>query len=144
MQNTFSQSGNDSEWFLKKSFFKIGMWHSRPPRDPPLPFMANAILNFHVDYWHTSLSSSPCGELGIAGWKYPGWAGGHLSARCIDTIFIDAHCWAWNHEIFWDPIGICVDTDFEWHQCPLHSESFARRVPTESHLGQNRHTCVNP
>ena len=21
--------------FLKKSFFKIGMWHSRPPRDPP-------------------------------------------------------------------------------------------------------------
>ena len=35
MQNTFSQSGNDSKWFLKKSFFKIGMWHSRPPRDPP-------------------------------------------------------------------------------------------------------------
>ena len=27
MQNTFSQSGNDSKWFLKKSFFKIGMWH---------------------------------------------------------------------------------------------------------------------
>ena len=26
------------------------MWHSRPP-----PFMANAILNFHFDYWHTSL-----------------------------------------------------------------------------------------
>ena len=23
-------------------------------RDPP-PFMANAILNFHFDYWHTSL-----------------------------------------------------------------------------------------
>ena len=35
MQNTFSQSGNDSKWFLKKSFFKIGMCHSRPPRDPP-------------------------------------------------------------------------------------------------------------
>ena len=50
MQNTFSQLGNDSKWFLKKSFFKIGMWHSRPP-----PFMANAILNFHFDYWHTSL-----------------------------------------------------------------------------------------
>ena len=33
------------------------MWHSRPPRDPTPPFMANAILNFHFDYWHTSLIS---------------------------------------------------------------------------------------
>ena len=55
MQNTFSQSGNDSKWFSKKSFFKIGKWHSRPPRDPP-PFMANAILNFHFDYLTPSLS----------------------------------------------------------------------------------------
>ena len=31
------------------------MWHSRPPRDPHPPFMANAILNFHFDYWNTSL-----------------------------------------------------------------------------------------
>ena len=31
------------------------MWHSRPPRDPPPPFMANTILNFHFDYWHPSL-----------------------------------------------------------------------------------------
>ena len=54
MQNTFSQSGNDSKWFLKKSFFKIGMWHSRPP-----PFMANTILNFHFDYRHTSLIITP-------------------------------------------------------------------------------------
>ena len=54
MQNTFSQSGNDSKWFLKKSFFKIGMWHSRPPRAPP-PFMANAILNFHFDFLNPSL-----------------------------------------------------------------------------------------
>ena len=30
------------------------MWHSRPPPDPP-PFIANAILNFHFDYPHTSL-----------------------------------------------------------------------------------------
>ena len=30
MQNTFSQSGNDSKCFLKKSFFRIGMWNSRP------------------------------------------------------------------------------------------------------------------
>ena len=37
MQNTFSQSGNDSKWFSKKSYFRIGMWHSRPPRDPPPP-----------------------------------------------------------------------------------------------------------
>ena len=34
------------------------MWHLRPPRDPP-PFMANAILNFHFDYWHPSLMSKP-------------------------------------------------------------------------------------
>ena len=39
MQNTFPQSGNDSKWFLKKSFFKIG------------------ILDFHFDYWHPSLSN---------------------------------------------------------------------------------------
>ena len=25
------------------------------PSRPPPPFMANAILNFHFDYWHTSL-----------------------------------------------------------------------------------------
>ena len=35
------------------------MWHSRPPRDPP-PFMANAILNFHFDFLHPSLSSKQC------------------------------------------------------------------------------------
>ena len=57
---TFSQAGNDSKWFLKKSFFKIGMWHSRPPRDPP-PLMANAILNFHFDFLTPSLI---CGYLG--------------------------------------------------------------------------------
>ena len=51
MQNTFSQSGNDSKWFSKKSFFRIGMWNSRPP-----PFMAKTILNFHFDYWNPSLS----------------------------------------------------------------------------------------
>ena len=45
MQNTFSQSGNDSKWFLKKSFFKIGMWHSRPPRDP-LPLHGKCHLKF--------------------------------------------------------------------------------------------------
>ena len=32
------------------------MWHSRPPRDPHPPFMANTILNFHFDYLHPSLS----------------------------------------------------------------------------------------
>ena len=35
------------------------MWQLRPPRDPP-PFMANAILNFHFDYWHTSLRLKVC------------------------------------------------------------------------------------
>ena len=39
---------------FKNSFFRKGMWHSRPPRDPP-PFMAKAILNFHFDFLTTSL-----------------------------------------------------------------------------------------
>ena len=50
MQNTFSQSGNDSKWFSKKSFFRIGMWNSRPP-----PSWKKTILNFHFDYLHPSL-----------------------------------------------------------------------------------------
>ena len=37
--------------FKKKSFFKIGMWHSRPPP----PFMTKAILSFHFDYLKPSL-----------------------------------------------------------------------------------------
>ena len=42
VQNTLWQSGKDSKWFLKQSFFKIRLWHARP-----LPsFTANAILNF--------------------------------------------------------------------------------------------------
>ena len=41
---------------LKKSYFRIGMWHSRPHRDPP-PFMANTILNFYFDYQNPSLST---------------------------------------------------------------------------------------
>ena len=36
-----------------------GMWHSRPPRDPP-PFMAKTILNFHFDYWNPSLNLTIC------------------------------------------------------------------------------------
>ena len=51
MQNTFSQSGNDSKWFSKKSLFRIGRWNSRHP-----PFMEKNILNFHFDYLNTSLS----------------------------------------------------------------------------------------
>ena len=50
MQNTFSQSGNDSKWFLIKIIFQNRYVALGPP-----PFMANAILNFHFDYWHTSL-----------------------------------------------------------------------------------------
>ena len=45
MQNTFSQSGNDSEWFLKKSFFRIGKWHSRPGSTPP-PLHGKCHLKF--------------------------------------------------------------------------------------------------
>ena len=52
MQNTFSQSGNDSICFLKKSFFRIGMWNSRPPP----PSWKKNILNFHFDYLPPSLN----------------------------------------------------------------------------------------
>ena len=50
MQNTFSQSGNDSKWFSKKSFFIIGMWNWTPPH-----FMEKTILNFHFDCLNPSL-----------------------------------------------------------------------------------------
>ena len=42
--------------FLKKSFFRIFMWNSRPP---PPTFMEISILNFHFDYLHPSLNSPP-------------------------------------------------------------------------------------
>ena len=54
MQNTFSQSGNDSKWFSKKSFFRKGMWHWRPPWDPP-PLHGKYHLKFHFDYLNPSL-----------------------------------------------------------------------------------------
>ena len=47
----FSQSGNDSKCFFKKSFFRICMWNSR---DPP-PFMEKSILDFNFDYLNPSL-----------------------------------------------------------------------------------------
>ena len=97
MQNTFSQSGNDSKWFLKKSFFKIGMWHSRPPRDPP-PFMANAILNFHFDFLTPSLSGSlhnkiptkiqPWQKLNILGWLNTVWGDWRdQTVDCVPPLF---------------------------------------------------------
>ena len=36
---------------FKKSFFRIGMWNSRPP-----PSWKTTILNFHFDYLNTALS----------------------------------------------------------------------------------------
>ena len=47
MQNTFSQSGNDSKWFLKKSFFRISMCN---------PLHGKIHLKFPFDYLHPSLS----------------------------------------------------------------------------------------
>ena len=55
MQNTFSQSGNDSKWFLTKIIFQNRYVALETGLDPPPPFMANAILNFHFDFLHTSL-----------------------------------------------------------------------------------------
>ena len=56
MQNTFSQSGNDSKWFLTKIIFQNRYVALVCGLDPP-PFMANAILNFHFDYLNPSLST---------------------------------------------------------------------------------------
>ena len=55
MQNTFSQSGNDSKCFFKKIIFQNRYVALETGLDPP-PFMANTILNFHFDYWHPSLT----------------------------------------------------------------------------------------
>ena len=55
MQNTFSQSGNDFKYFLKKIIFQnryVAL------ETPPPPFMANAILNFHFDFLTTSLKEN--------------------------------------------------------------------------------------
>ena len=54
MQNTFSQSGNDSKWVLTKFFFQNRYVAHETPSRPP-PFLANTILNFHFDYWNPSL-----------------------------------------------------------------------------------------
>ena len=58
MQNTFSQSGNDSKWFLTKIIFQNRYVALETGLDPP-PFMANAILNFHFDYLNPSLIKPP-------------------------------------------------------------------------------------
>ena len=54
MQNTFLQSGNDSKWFSKKSFFK----NRYVELETPPPFMAKTIF-FHFDYLTPSLSQYP-------------------------------------------------------------------------------------
>ena len=56
MQNTFSQSGNDSKWFFKKIIFQNR--HVALETHPP-SFMVNAILNFHFDYLNPSLIYHP-------------------------------------------------------------------------------------
>ena len=58
MQNTFSQSGNDSKWFLRKIIFQNRYVALETPSEPPSPFMANTILNFHFDYLNPFLSGS--------------------------------------------------------------------------------------
>ena len=79
MQNTFSQSGNDSKWFLTKIIFQnryVAL------ETPPPPFMANAILNFHFDYLNPSLSwTQPSGPL------------------CLWECLLEAHVWLAFHHI---------------------------------------------
>ena len=62
MQNTFSQSGNDSKWFLKKYFSE----YVNGTQDPP-PFMEKSILNFHFDCLHPSPMHSD-----VPGYRYDG------------------------------------------------------------------------
>ena len=78
-------------FFKKKTIFRIGMWHSKPPRDPtPPPFMANAILNFHFDFLTPSLSQhtkrSPTYRMNIAltqkHTKRPNFERGAYSTLC--------------------------------------------------------------
>ena len=54
MQNTFSQSGNDSKWFLRKIIFQNRYVALKTPSRPLPSFMANTILNFHFDYLNPS------------------------------------------------------------------------------------------
>ena len=56
MQNTFSQSGNDSKWFLKKIIFQ----NRYVALETPPSFRAKTILNFHFDYLKPSLSDRQC------------------------------------------------------------------------------------
>ena len=53
MQIAFSQSGNDSKWFLKKIIFQ----NRYVALETPPPFMVKTILNFHFDYLTPSLRS---------------------------------------------------------------------------------------
>ena len=46
MQNTFSQSGNDSKWFLKKSIFQNRYVALETPSRPPLPLHGKNHLKF--------------------------------------------------------------------------------------------------
>ena len=73
MQNTFSQSGNDSKWFLTKIIFQNRYVAFETPSRPP-PFMANAILNFHFDFLNPSLSclNSEWKATLNFGWQVPG------------------------------------------------------------------------
>ena len=41
---------------FKKIIFQNSLMANETPSRPPLPFMANAILNFHFDFLHPSLS----------------------------------------------------------------------------------------
>ena len=63
MQNTCSQSGNDSTWFLKKKIIFQNWYVALETPSRPPPFMPNTILNFHFDYWHPSLTVTPCLKL---------------------------------------------------------------------------------
>ena len=75
--------------FNKNHFFKIGMWHSRSPRDPP-PFLANAILNFHFDYLNPSLTPS-VGVLSVA----PA-----LLKACVYNSFLSSKASSFDHTWF--------------------------------------------
>ena len=102
MQNTFSQSGNNSKWFFKKIIFQNTYVEivTHPPS-----IMEKSILNFHFDYLTTSLYY-------FADFKN----NNNNNSRGINCIYF----WGWNllHRIFlplWQCCHFKFDGDeYEW------------------------------
>ena len=70
MQNTFSRSGNDSKWFLKKIIFQNTLMARKNPA-PPSSWQI-PISNFHISFLNPALSLSLCSKcrLSVRPWLW--------------------------------------------------------------------------